>query len=118
MVRLLGKHAPSTVLVQNRKSTRDSGGGRVYVNDGPRVEVRCIAEPVREWSAAEESQSLGIQVTNMLVIRSRTWPGDINSHIVYEGELYETVGVPQKFYLTRKTRHYRVTVKWIGKDGG
>lgn len=118
MSRLLGKHAPHTVLVQNRKAKRDSGGGRVYENVGDRIPVKCIAEPVREWSAAEESQTNGIQVTNMLVIRGRTWPGDINSHVVFEGQLYETVGVPQKFYLTRKTRHWRVTVKWIGKDGG
>lgn len=115
MSRLLGKRAPSQVEVQNRVKTRDSGGGRVYVNDGPRIIVKCIAEPVPEWSAAEESQSLGMQVTDMLVIRSRTWPGNINSHVVYEGAVYETVGVPQKFYLSKRTRHWRVTVKWIGE---
>ncbi|KJL39911.1 hypothetical protein [Microbacterium trichothecenolyticum] len=118
MSRLLGDRAAHTVLVQNRETTRDAEGGRVTLPVGERIEVRCLSEPVREWSAAEESQALGIQVTNMLVIRSRTWPGDINSHVIFDGGVYETVGVPQHFKLSRKTSHWRVTVKWIGKDGG
>lgn len=118
MSRLLDKGAPATVEVQNRVKTRDASGARVYVNVGDRVPVDGTAEPVREWSAAEESQTLGMQVTNMLIFRSRKWPGDLNSHVAYEGHLYETVGVPQKFGMSRKTKHWRVTLKWIGTDGG
>lgn len=115
MSRLLDR-APHTVHVQNRKSGRDAQGMRTYLDDGPRVAVRCLTEPVREWSTAEESMQLGMQVVHLMVIRSRTWPGDIDSHVIYDGSVYETVGVPQKFELSRRTRHWRITVRWIGKD--
>lgn len=114
---LLDRRAPHRVQVQNRAMTRDMRGMQVFDPDGDPVTVRCMVEPVRDWASSEEDQTLGLQVIDMAVIRSRTWPGDVNSHITYEGGLYETVGVPQRFHAGRRTQHWRITVKWIKEVG-
>ena len=114
---LLDRAAPHVVDVQLRRSTRNQQGIPVFEPLGAPIRVRCKVEPVRDWSSAEEERSLGLQVIDMAVIYSRHWPGDLNSHIAYDGALYETVGVPQKFAAGRRTRHHRVTVKWLKNLG-
>lgn len=114
---LLDRKAPHTVLVQHRESTRNERGLPVFAPVGDPVAVRCMAEPVRDWASAEEEQTNGLQVINMMVIRARHWPGDLNSHVLYDGNWYETVGVPQHHNVSRRTRHWRITVKWIKKAG-
>lgn len=114
---LLDRRAPHTVQVQNRVMTRDQRGMQVFSPDGAPIPVRCMVEPVRDWASAEEEQTLGLQVIDMAVIRSRRWPGNVNSHVTYDGGLYETVGVPQKFHAGSRTRHWRITLKWIKEAG-
>lgn len=114
---LLGRNAPHTVMVQNREMQRNERGAQILLPVGEPVAVQCMVEPVRDWSQAEESETLGLQVIDLRVIRSRLWPGDIHSHVVWEGELYETVGAPQHYSVSRRTAHFRVTVKWLKKVG-
>lgn len=114
---LLDRKAPHTVQVQNRKMGRDERGMQVFVPDGEPIPVRCMGEPVRDWASAEEDRSLGLQVVNMIVIRSREWPGNVNSHVLYDGGWFETVGVPQHHNVGRRTRHWRITLKWIKEAG-
>lgn len=110
---LLTRKAPHTVQVQNRKMGRDERGQRAYVPDGPPVTVRCMGEPVRDWSSSEEVESLGLQVVDLTIIRAKTWPGNVNSYVLYNGAEYETVGAPQHHSVSRRTSHYRVTIKWL-----
>lgn len=110
---LLGSKAPHTVQVQKRKMIRTERGQRDYIPDGVPITVRCMVEPVRDWSSSEEVESLGLQVVDLAIIRSREWPGDINSYVSFDGSEYETVGAPQRHSVSKRTGHYRVTVKWL-----
>ena len=114
---MLDRKAPHTVQIQNREMRRNAQGLQEFVPVGVLSTERCMVEPVRDWSQAEEAETIGIQVIDLMVIRSRRWPGDINSHVLWEGNWYETVGAPQHHSVSRRTRHYRVTVKWLKKAG-
>jgi hypothetical protein len=110
---LLGRRAPHTVQVQKRTMVRDARGNREYVPDGTPITVRCMVEPVRDWSSSEEVETLGLQVVDLAIVRSREWPGDINSYVLFNGAEYETVGAPQSHSVSRRTGHHRVTIKWL-----
>lgn len=114
---LLGRRAPHTVHVQLREAGRDLRGLTVFENVGDLIPERCMVEPVRDWSQAEEAETVGLQVIDLMVIRSRHWPGDIHAHVLWNGNWYETVGAPQHHSVSRRTGHYRVTIKWLKKDG-
>jgi hypothetical protein len=114
---LLGRRAPHIVLVQNRTLVRNSQGMQIMQNTGDPVLVKCMVEPVRDWSSVEETQTLGLQVLDLAVVRSKKWPGDINSHAIYKGSLYETVGAPQHYDVSPRTSHFRITLKWLKKVG-
>ncbi|MDQ1113935.1 hypothetical protein QE418_003383 [Microbacterium testaceum] len=112
--RILGR---THVLVEERITTRDDGGGRITERIiGPRRRVKCSTVPVREWSAAEEQEMLGLQIVDMLVLLATDWPGDVKSLVIKDGQTYETVGAPQHFELGRRTSHWRVTLRWLGED--
>ena len=110
---LMTRRAPHTVHVQKRRMVRTDRGQRDYVNDGEPIPVRCMVEPVRDWSSSEEVETLGLQVVDLSIIRSREWPGDVNSYVIFNGAEYETVGAPQHHSVSPRTEHYRVTIKWL-----
>ena len=110
---LLTRKAPHTVQVQKRKAVVNERGLREYVPDGAPIPVRCMGEPVRDWSSSEEVESLGLQVVDLTILRAKKWPGDVNSYVLYDGAEYETVGAPQHHSVSRRTSHYRVTIKWL-----
>jgi hypothetical protein len=110
---LLRRKAPHTVQVQLRETVRNAQGLRVDQNVGAPIPVRCMVEPVRDWSSSEEVESLGLQVVDLGIVRSATWPGDIKSHVIFKGALYETVGAPQHHSVSKRTGHFRVTIKWL-----
>lgn len=112
---LLGRRAPHRATIQNRKLTRNAQGLQVFVPDGDPIPVKCMIEPVRDWSSSEEVETLGLQVVDLGVVRSKKWPGDIDSHVLFNGSWYETVGAPQHHSVSRRTSHYRVTIKWLKK---
>ncbi len=115
---LLGRRAPHRVSIQNRKLERNERGQQVYVLDGaPIPDVRCMIEPVRDWSSSEEVETLGLQVVDLGVVRSKKWPGNIDAHVLFKGNWYETVGAPQHHSVSPRTSHYRVTIKWLKKAG-
>lgn len=113
---LLGRNAPHTAKVQNRAMQRNNRGQQVFEPVGSLVDVQCMVEPVRDWSQAEEAQTLGLQVIDLMVVRSALWPGDIHSHVLWNGNWYETVGAPQHHSVSKRTSHYRVTIKWLRKE--
>lgn len=110
---LLGLGAPHVVKVQKRVMARNAGGIRVPIPNGDPIEVRGMGEPVRDWASAEESREGGLQILDMLVWRSRDWPGDELSIVEFEGKWYETVGAPQHQSAGRRTKHWRVTLRWL-----
>ena len=114
---LLTRKAPHVAWVQLRESGRTKEGTRALVAFDEPISVRCKVEPVRDWSSAEESYFAGLQVKDLRVIYARTWPGDLHSMTLIDGELYETVGQPQLYNASPRTSHYRITVKWVGKRG-
>lgn len=105
--------APHTVLVRLRTRTINAEGRAVLTYVGDPIPVKCMVEPVREWSSAEEQMGQGLQFLDLAVVRSRTWPGNIDSHVIYDGVLYETSGVPQNFHVSRRTRHFRITLRHV-----
>ncbi|MCZ4066432.1 hypothetical protein O1W71_01955 [Microbacterium sp. H37-C3] len=113
---LLDRNAAHVVLVQLQKSERDERGRRIMRPYGKRIRVRCSREPVRDWSSAEETTSGGLQVLDLTIIKTRRWPGDIHSLVFWNGQMHETVGVPQDFSRGKRTKHWRITVKWVGED--
>lgn len=96
-------------------TTRTKEGTRAMQELGTPILVRGTAEPVRDWSSSEEQQSNGLQILNLVIFRSRLWPGDEHSLIEYEGDVYETVGAPQQHHTGRRTKHWRVTFRWLRK---
>lgn len=110
---LLDRKAPHVAKVQNRVMGRNAGGLRVPMPVGDPIEVQGMGEPVRDWSSAEEDRTGGLQIIDMLIWRSRTWPGDELSHVEFEGKWYETVGAPQHHSVGKRTQHWRVTLRWL-----
>lgn len=113
---LLDAGAPHVVEVQNRETVKNAEGLRVMQDVGPRIRVHCAVQIARDWSSAEEQLAAGLQVYDMRVIYARTWPGDVHSHIFYEGDHFEMIGAPQKSSMSKRTSHWRVTCRLIGKD--
>ncbi|MDY0829132.1 hypothetical protein SK224_08335 [Microbacterium sp. BG28] len=112
---LLDRNAPHKVRVQRRKQERNDKGQRVWVNEGDPVEHRCAVQPARDWSQAEETAGpVGLQVLDMAVVFSRDWSGDVNSYIYWDGDVYETIGAPQRLSMSRRTTHWRITLKRLG----
>lgn len=114
---LLGRRAPHLAYVQNRTVVRDERGMQSLINVGDPVAVKCMVEPVRDWSSVEESRELGLQMIDLAVVRAKHWPGDIDAHVTYNGSLYETVGAPQHYNVSPRTSHFRITLKWLKKVG-
>ena len=105
---------PHAVVVQPRKIERVDGKRR-FVNDGPPVRVdRCSVQSVREWASAEEVLTHGLQLISMRRVFSRTWPGDVNALVYFEGGEYEVVGDPQHMDQSRRTLHWVTTIRWLG----
>ncbi|MCJ1709230.1 hypothetical protein [Microbacterium sp. VKM Ac-2923] len=114
--RILGR---GRVELEERRTVRDKSGQRITERIiGPRRQVKVSVVPVRDWSAAEEQETLGLQIVDMLVLYAKDWPGDVLSLVIKDGQKYETVGAPQHFEFSRKTSHWRVTIRWIGDDDG
>ena len=97
--------------------TRTPEGTRDLQAVGDPVHVRCKGEPVRDWSSAEESYFEGLQVQDLRVFYAKEWPGGINDVILYNGDVYETIGMPQHYDAGRskRTHYWRITGKWVGK---
>jgi hypothetical protein len=112
---LLTRKAPHTVLVQNRRVERDEAGRRVWVPDGDPVAHRCAVQVARDWSSAEETAGApGLQIIDMRVILSKTWSGDVNSYVYWEDDVYEMIGAPQPLTMSRRTSHWRITMRRLG----
>jgi len=107
---------PHVVEVQLRTKQKGLRGDNHYVDVGERIRVACAVQPVREWSSAEERLVDGVQLFALERIFSRTWPGDSNSHIFFQGRRYEVVGDAQHNTMSRRTTHWAVTIRRIGSD--
>lgn len=107
------RRPPHRVRVQRMETKRTPEGHRKMIEVGKPIPVRGTAEPVRDWSSSEEQQSNGLQILNLIIFRAPTWPGDEHSLIEYEGSVYETVGAPQHHHTGRRTKHWRLTFRWL-----
>ncbi|ALJ22045.1 hypothetical protein [Microbacterium sp. No. 7] len=110
---LLTRKAPHTAYVQQRTMTRNPEGIRVPVNIGDPIPVRGMAEPVRDWAQAEEHTTYGLQIIELVIWRSKEWPGDVHSLVRIEDNWYEPNGPVQHHFVSRRTSHYRITLKWL-----
>lgn len=108
---------PHTVEVQARELLRTSRGASEYGPVGDRVTIPCSVQPVREWSTAEENRLHGIQMLDLRQLRARDWPFNNMALIYYENDEYETVGDPQTFSKSPRTRHSQVTIRRRRKEG-
>lgn len=105
---------PHKVTVQKKVRTQGLRGAYHEENDGEPIEVACMVQAVREWSTEEELVVDGLQVLTLARIFSRTWPGDVNSIVTWDGYEWETVGEPQHFQVSRRTEHWSITVRRRG----
>lgn len=105
---------PHTWTVQPRKKTTDAAGSfGVLVADGPPVTIRGAAQPVREWSAAEEIPVHGIQMLSLLRFIARNWVGDTNALITFRGYHWEVVGDPEHMNMSPTTAHWEITARRV-----
>lgn len=81
---------------------------------GDPIEVPCTVQAVREWSTEEEIRVEGLQVLTLARLFARSWPGDVNSIVTWDGHEWETVGEPQHFQVSRRTNHWSVTLRKRG----
>lgn len=107
-----GKH-PVLVILRHNVKTPLRGLKEWHVSAAPEY-VRCGVQAVREWSTSEETFTDGIQMLDLRRMFTLDWPGDINSHVVYDGVLYESVGAPQHQKMGRRTKHWAITLRNIG----
>ena len=105
---------PHTVTVQPRKKVKNDQRGWEIIADGAPVDIRCAVQPVREWSTAEEIQVGGLQMLVLQRIISRTWVGDTNALITWDGFEWEIVGDPQHFNMSPSIAHWEITIRRIG----
>lgn len=109
------ERGPQDVLVVHRVNDRDpKRGEKVWRVSAAPTFLRAGVQPVREWSTSEEQFSDGLQMLDLRRVFTRAWPGDINAHAITGGELFETVGAPQRNAMSRRTRHAAVTLRRIG----
>ncbi len=113
---LLTTRAPHLVTIIHRETAKNEDGINVTAETGERTDVRCMVEPVRDWSSAEEQFFIGKQVVDMRIIRSKKWSGGLEDHVIWEGDRYELTGAPQHHSVGRKTSHWRVTIRWISRE--
>lgn len=114
---LLTRKAPHVVYIQKRHVERDEAKRRYWVNDGERIAQRCAVQVARDWSSAEEETGVkGLQVIDMRVVISKDWAGDENSYVYWEGDVYEMIGAPQPLRMSKRTSHWRITMKRLGTE--
>lgn len=112
---LLLDRPPHTVIVQRKARVQGQRGGYHEEPIGDPIAVPCMVQAVREWSTEEELVVDGLQVLTLARIFSRTWPGDVNSIVTWDGFEWETVGEPQHFQVSRRTEHWSITVRRRGE---
>jgi hypothetical protein len=106
--------APHTVSVQLMANVQGVRGSYEAQKVGVPLVVRCSVQAVREWSSEEEIQVDGLQALTLARIFSRTWPGDINSIVTWDGYEWETIGDPQHFQMSKRTNHWTITLRQRG----
>lgn len=116
---------PHTVWVQNYVSRRNEFGSTDLVRDGDPIPVRAFVQDARSWSDAEEYLEHGLQLKNLRVVYARTWPGDVNSRVFFDGFEFVTEGevstsplAPKRHPAARlrRVRHVRISLYRFGLD--
>lgn len=112
---LLDRRAPHVVQVQRRENVVSARGKPELTPVGSLIAVRCAVQGAREWATEEETRDVGMQVLSIRRVFAREWPGDINSLVYIDGDMFETIGDPVRASMSRATRHWAVTLRWIGR---
>lgn len=105
---------PQHVAAVQRRIATPSDYGSIYADDGAPVLVPCTIRAL----SAEESEALGVTATTVYRLICRSWPGDINSLITWNGALYEPIGDPLRFDGSARTAHFEVRLKRIQQGRG
>jgi len=103
---------PDTVHVQLRTLTRSVGRAAVVLtNTGAPVEVRRVTcRPLTQ----SEAIAAGVEAVTQRVVVSRTWPGNINSLVIWDGFDWETIGDPPFYPGSRSSAHWEVRIQKAG----
>lgn len=116
---------PHVVWVQNYSKQKDSRGATKLLPDGEPIPTRAFVDDARSWSDAEEYLENGLQLKNLRVVYAKTWPGDVNSRIFFDGYEFVTEGeVARSSHSPRRSpaarfkrvRHVRVSLYRFGLD--
>lgn len=114
---------PHVVWVQKYVETMGDDGVNEYTKQGVPIRVPCYVQDARSWSDAEEYPMHGLQLKNLRVIFARWWPGDVHSHVFFDGYEFLTEGEigasPMEARGRKKLNrvaHYRVSLYRFGVD--
>ena len=119
------RRLPHTVWVQNYKIGRAPNGSSQLVKDGEPIPVKAFVDDARSWSDAEEYLEHGMQLKNLRVVYARTWPGDVNSRVFFDGFEFVTEGEVASSSqaprhdppgMFRRVRHVRISLYRFGED--
>lgn len=107
-------HPPHRVDVQLRTGpSQDKRGNTVRVSTGAPVTVPCSCQPL----SATEIDSFGLRTETVRKIICRSWPGDINSQVLWDGHEWDTVADPEHFSMSPATDHWELLIKKGRKHG-
>lgn len=108
-MRLFDRH---TIQVQKR-TTRITAAGTVYVNDGDLITVPCDFRYV----SSDEMVNNGVVVQYVArVLVQGTWGFGINAQIVHNGQVFEIEGLPVVRDGSRRTMHTQVNLRYVGEQ--
>lgn len=112
---LLDRPPHRVLAVLRDKTATGTRGESIYQRVGEPTLVRCMLQPVREWSTAEEIRVGGIQLLSLMRLFARHWPGNMHTHVIWEGQVWETVGDPQHWQVGKQTRHWELIIRRLGE---
>lgn len=116
---------PHVVYVQKYRKEKSRLGDTKLVKDGAPIPTPAFVDDARSWSDAEEYLENGLQLKNLRVVYAKTWPGDVNSRVFFDGYEFVTEGeVSRSSWSPRRSpaarfarvRHVRISLYRFGVD--
>jgi hypothetical protein len=95
------------VQVQLRELVDVARGRTALQNVGGLLPVRCNVQPL---SSADRLVYGGATADTMRSITAVTWPGDLNSLVIFDGIEWDTYGDPQFFKMSPRTAHWEIRI--------
>jgi hypothetical protein len=101
---------PHTVQVQLRAIVEDTLRGKsLPLSDvGSPISVGCTVQPLSSTDLLVLGGNVGETQRNII---SRTWPGDTNSVVYFDGFQWDTIGDPQHHHMSPATAHWEIRIQ-------